>query len=342
MSRFSRADQSYLSRWWWTIDRPMLFMILSLAMIGLLLVATASPPVAEHLGLGSFHFFTRHAILLVPSIIGMIIASLMPPRMLWRISSLLFVLTLSAMVLVLISGDEVKGARRWMYIAGFSLQPSEFIKPLFAIVAAWFMAMHKTQGGIGGIAAAAGFYALTIALLMMQPDFGMSFVLTFIWCAQIFIAGLPLRYVAMLGGFLTACSGLVYLTFDHVRSRIDRFLSPETGDTFQIERSLRAFQEGGFMGKGPGQGTVKLSLPDAHADFVFSVAGEEMGALMALVIIVLFAVLLQRGFKRLGSQNDIFCVLAAGGILTMIGVQAFIHMGSALSVLPAKGMTLPF
>ena len=341
MSFLSRTDKSVLGQWWWTVDKPVLAAILSLTVMGIVMIATASPPVAEHLGIDPFHFLKRHVILLIPAMGVMFGVSLLEPRQVWRLSSLAFLGAIAAMVLVLLFGMEIKGARRWIHIAGFSLQPSEFIKPAFAIVAAWFMAQHKKSERMGGMIVAVGLYGLSVTLLMMQPDFGMTFVVTSMFCVQIFMAGLPLRYVVILGGFLLVAVAVVYMSFGHVQSRIDRFLNPESGDNYQVEQSLEAFRQGGLVGKGPGQGTVKLRLPDAHADFIFSVAGEEMGFIVVLIIMGLFAFIVVRGFGQLMEQDDIFSVLAAGGILTMVGVQAFIHMGSALNILPAKGMTLP-
>ncbi len=346
MSLFSRTDQSILARWWWTVDRPLLACFGVLMLFGLVLVATASPPVAEHLGLGSYHFLIRHVIILVPTVCIMFAMSLMSPRMIWRLASLVFLGSLVAMVLVLMFGAEIKGAQRWLHIFGFSLQPSEFVKPAFAICAAWFMAKQKekldSQKPLRGNLIAAALYFVTIALVLMQPDLGMTLVITCIWGAQMVIAGLPIRYLIGLGG--VGVSGLIiaYFAFDHVRSRFDRFFNPEAGDNYQVRQSLEAFQNGGVFGAGPGQGTVKLNLPDAHADFIFSVAGEELGLVFVLILIALFGFIVLRGFSRLMESQDLFAVLAVGGLLTMFGLQALVHMGSSLNILPAKGMTLPF
>jgi cell division protein FtsW len=338
---FSRTDKSALGTWWWTVDRRLLAACLTLAVIGVVMIATASPPVAEHLKLDSFHFLKRHVMLLVPAMFIMIGVSVLSPRQVWRLSSLLFVGGIIAMIVVLFIGIEIKGARRWLHLPGFSLQPSEFIKPAFAIVAAWFMAQSKKSDRKAGIFIAVVLFGLSAALLMMQPDFGMTFVLTIMFCMQIFMAGLPLRYVVILGGFLMVAVVVVYMSFGHVQSRVDRFLNPDSGDNYQVEQSLESFRQGGLIGKGPGQGTVKMRLPDAHADFIFSVVGEEMGFVVVLAVMGVFAFILIRGFGKLMEEDDIFNVLAAGSLLTMIGVQAFIHMGSALNILPAKGMTLP-
>lgn len=360
---FSRTDQSFLGSWWWTVDRAMLACVMILALFGVVIVSTASPPVAQHLALDDYHFLKRHVFLLIPSLLMMLGISMLSPRSIWRLSSLILLGGMFAMVLVLFFGDEVKGARRWLPFLGFSLQPSEIVKPAFAIVAAWLIALQKNAGQKIGVAGKikkskwdilrsndnfAGYhytiaiYFVLISLLLMQPDLGMTVVLTCVFAAQIFIAGLRFRYLAAL--MAVGAGGLVsaYFSFHHVRSRIDRFLYPESGDNYQVERALEAFKHGGFWGTGPGQGTEKLSLPDAHADFSFSVVGEEMGLIFVMLLIGIFLYILLRGFNRLMEAGDLFPVLAVGGLLTMFGLQALIHMGSAVNILPAKGMTLPF
>jgi len=342
MKLFSRTDKSFLGQWWWTVDRPMLGALLVLVVFGIVMVTTASPPVAEHLGLGQYHFLKRHLMLLVPAL-GMLVAvSMLERRQIWRLATLLFAGSIVALVVVLITGMEIKGAQRWIHLFGFSLQPSEFIKPAFTIVAAWLMAQQKEKESFPGNRVSAGLYCLMITLLLLQPDLGMTFVVTGIWAAQIFLAGFPFRL--LIAFVLVVAVGLVmaYFTFDHVQSRIDRFLDPTSGDNYQVSKSLEAFENGGLFGTGPGQGTVKLDLPDAHADFIFAVAGEEMGLLAVLILMAVFSFILLRGFNRLMACDDMFTVLAVGGLLTMFGLQAMVHMGSSLHLLPAKGMTLPF
>lgn len=346
MSLFSRTDKSMLGDWWWTVDRGMLVAFLVLMVFGVVLVATASPPVAERIGLDSFYFLKRHIIMLVPALGILIGVSMLGRQEIWRLSSLVFAGAIVALVMVLVTGMEIKGAQRWVHVMGFSLQPSEFAKPAFLIVAAWLMALQKTPNKAGeklpGNLIAAGLYFLVISLFLLQPDLGMTVIVTASWAAQIFLAGLPFRWLIAFGFTGIAAMVAVYFTFDHVRSRIDRFLDPASGDNFQIDQSLEAFRNGGLFGAGPGQGSVKLGLPDAHADFIFSVLGEEFGLFFVLIIMIIFAFILLRGYNRLMDHNDMFIVLAAGGLLTMFGLQAIVHMGSAMNVLPAKGMTLPF
>lgn len=359
---FSRTDRSFLGSWWWTVDRSLLGCVLLLAAMGVALVSTASPSVAQTIHVDDYHFLFRHILFLAPSLILMIVLSMLSPRYIWRFASVVFMGGILAMVLVLFTGEEVKGAKRWLSIAGFSLQPSEFVKPAYAVVAAWLIALQKTSGqrigtfksdlsraasyqekdNFPGYNVAIFFYFIAIVLLLMQPDLGMTVVITCVAATQVFLAGLRFRYVAGLfglGGMGLLCA---YFGFHHVRSRIDRFLNPEHGDNYQVERSLDAIRNGGFLGKGIGQGTEKVVLPDAHADFIFSVMVEEMGVLFALVLVGMFLFIMMRGFSRLSENGDMFSVLAVGGLLTMFGLQALIHMGSAINILPAKGMTLPF
>ncbi len=341
MTLFTRTDKSFLGEWWWTVDKRMLVAIGLLVMFGIAMVSTASPQVAEHLKLSPYHFLIRHMVFLVPAIGIFGAVSLMSNRMIWRLGTIAFVGAIICMILVLAVGVEIKGARRWIRVLGFSLQPSEFIKPAFLIVSAWLMSLQKTSDNFHGNIYAAALYFLTIALLLLQPDLGMTIVVTFCWGVQIFLAGMRFRLLIVLG--LLGVGGLftAYHVFPHVQSRIDRFIDPQSGDNYQVEKSIEAFQNGGLMGTGPGQGTVKLGLPDSHADFIYAVAGEEMGLFFALIILAIYGYILIRGYARLMDQNNMFAILAGGGVLTMFGMQAMIHMGSALNLLPAKGMTLP-
>ncbi len=342
MMRMTRADRSLLGDWWWTVDRGMLIAVGIMMAIGVMLVAAASPAVAIRIGLEANHFVIRHIIMLALSTIAMMIVSLLTPRMIWRMATIGLIGGLLMMMVIPFIGMEIKGAQRWLHIFGLSIQPSEFVKPAFAIVAAWLLWQQKEKPNFSGNIFAAGLYCCVVALLLLQPDLGMTIVVTCMFVAQVCVAGLRLRYLVLAG--LIGAIGIVlaYYSFDHVQSRIDRYLNPESGNTYQIDQSLAAFKNGGFIGTGPGQGKVKQNLPDSHADFIFAVAGEELGFLFTLPIIALFLFILLRGFDNLVAADNLFVVLACTGLLTMFGLQAIVHMGSAMHVLPAKGMTLPF
>ncbi len=339
---FSRTDRSVLGRWWWTVDRPMLAALIALMVLGIMLVTTASPPVAQRIGVGEFHFVIRHIIFLIPALTLLLGLSLCSPKMIWRLATVVLGLSILGLILVLLTGTEVKGAQRWISLFGFSLQPSEFMKPSFAVMSAWFLSRSREQPGFPGQMIATGLFGVIVLLLVMQPDIGMTVVTAAIFGAQICLAGFPLWIIFGLIGMAGAAMFGAYMFLPHFQSRMDRFLDPASGDNYQVSKSLEAFRQGGLMGKGPGQGEVKLSIPDAHADFIYSVAAEEMGMWFAIIILGIYAFIIWRGLQRLTENDNLFAILATGGILTMFGLQSVIHMGSSVSILPAKGMTLPF
>jgi len=339
---FSRADTSILSRWWWTVDHLLLAAVLSLVATGALLAMAASPAVANRIGLADSYFFVRHLALIVPALALMLATSLLSPAGVRRAALAALALSVILLVATLAIGVEIKGARRWIYLAGFSLQASEFAKPSFAVVCAWLFAERVRDDRLPGRLLATILFAMVLGLIVLQPDLGQAVVLTAVWMAQFFLAGLSLWLVGFL--VVSGAGGLVaaYLFLPHVTSRIDRFLDPSSGDSYQITKSLEAFLHGGLFGRGPGEGAVKNQLPDAHSDFVFAVLGEEFGALAAIGVAVLFAVVVLRGFSRAFAERDLFVLLAVAGLLVQFGVQALINMGSTLHLLPTKGMTLPF
>jgi cell division protein FtsW len=339
---FARTDTSIVGRWWWTVDRLSLAALCAIIGIGCLLILAASPAVATRIGLDYFYFVKRQLILVPPTIVIMLAVSMLDPVGVRRVALLGFVGTIGLLLLVPVMGAEIKGARRWINIAGFSLQPSEFLKPTFAVVAAWLFARARNQGTILAFLPPIGLWAACAALLLAQPDLGQTVVLSAIWFTQFFLAGLPVILMGI--GAVLGAVGLVvaYHTFPHVTSRIDRFLDKDSGDTFQVDRSLEAFFKGGLFGKGPGEGRVKQVIPDVHADFIYAVAGEEFGILACMLILVLFAFVVLRGFTKAMSQTNLFAMLAIVGLFTQFGLQAAIHMASTLHLMPTKGMTLPF
>tara|TARA_R110002110_G_scaffold85816_1_gene223390 strand:+ start:144176 stop:145300 length:1125 start_codon:yes stop_codon:yes gene_type:complete len=342
MTPFTRADTSILGQWWWTVDRWSLAAIAALMAFGALLAAASSPAVAERIGLDEFYFIKRHFMLL-PVAIAMILAvSAMTPTQVRRMAVIAFLGCIVLLTATLLLGIEIKGARRWLSIAGFSLQATEFVKPMFAVVAAWLFSEAAHDPRFPGRLICTGLFATVIALVIAQPDLGQAVVITGVWMAQFFLAGLAMWLVA--GLIILGVSGLIgtYFMLPHVASRIDRFIDPKSGDTYQIERSIEAFSSGGLFGRGPGEGQVKQVLPDAHADFVFAVAGEELGLFVALFIVTLFAFIVLRGMTRAMSEQNLFIMLAVSGLLVQFGLQALINMGSSLQLIPTKGMTLPF
>lgn len=342
-----RTDQSVLGHWWWTVDRVMLGCFLLLIAAGLILVPAASPAVARTLGIADeLLFIKRHLIYLIPTLAALFGVSLLNLSNARRLAFLVLIGSLILSVLVLYLGSEVKGAQRWIRILGFSVQPSEFIKPALAVTAAWFFARQIESRADGvdfpGNLIALGFYGAAAGLIIAQPDFGTTVLISIIFFGQFFLAGLPIRWIFTLSVLGLAAVMLAYLTLPHVTSRVDRFLYPESGDTYQVDNAIQAFGNGGILGTGPGHGTIKYNLPDAHSDFIFAVAGEEMGLVACLLLLGIYALITLHGFRRLAGETDLFVFLAISGLLILLGMQALIHMGSALHLLPAKGMTLPF
>lgn len=342
MMQFARNDTSILGNWWWTVDRWLLGAVVLLGALGLLLTTTASPPVAERINVESFHFVKKQAVMLGPALITILGVSLLNLKQIRRLALMVFLGAVVLMVAAILFGAEIKGATRWISIAGLTVQPSEFAKPAFAVLAGWILAARRMGEDVPGYAISAALCALVVGLLALQPDIGQAFVVCSIWFTQLFIAGLSMSFVifAVLGGLASLVAA--YYVFPHVAIRIDRFLDPEAHDSYQIDKALEAFQSGGIMGRGPGEGVVKQSLPDGHADFIFAVAGEEFGLFACMFIVALFVFVVVRGFSRLLQDNDMFVVLAATGLIVQFALQALVNMASTLSLIPTKGMTLPF
>ncbi|MSO98240.1 MAG: putative lipid II flippase FtsW [Rhodospirillaceae bacterium] len=338
----ARTDISTVGRWWWTVDKWILAATTILIGIGIILNFAAGPPAAERIGAETFHFVRRQMVFLPLTIMVIFGISLMAPVQVRRFAVIGFAITLLLMLATLAVGIEVKGAKRWIYLAGMSLQPSEFIKPFFAVVAAWMFAEHRLREDFPGNIISVGLLFSVVAVLLSQPDVGMTLVVCAVWCAQFFMAGLPIFWVILI---VVAGLGAIvgaYFTFPHVASRVDRFLDPASGDNYQITQAMRAFQQGGLFGRGPGEGRVKEALPDAHTDFIFAVAGEEFGVFLCLLLVALFAFLVVRALLKVMREENLFVLLAVGGLAVQFGLQAIINMASSLHMMPTKGMTLPF
>ncbi|NBX74382.1 MAG: cell division protein FtsW [Alphaproteobacteria bacterium] len=343
MNRLARYDQSPLGRWWWTVDRWTLALLTVLIGLGLMLVQASTPAIAAARDLPNYHFIKNQLMVLLPGLLLLLGVSMTSPRSIRIIALFGFLASLLMLIAVIFWGQEVKGATRWLVVPLLgTFQPSEVMKPFFIVTAAWLFARHTRHMGFPALETNIIFAVITALLLLAQPDVGMTMLVMVVWFGQFTLAGLPLILLS-LAAVLGAAGVLVaYHIFPHVASRIDRFIDPASGDTYQVDRALEAFSAGGLWGKGPGEGTVKMHLPDAHADFVFAVAGEELGLFWCLVIVAIYVAIIARGLWRLRGEKSLFITLAVGGLLAQFGVQALINMASALHLGPTKGMTLPF
>ena len=340
--RLTRADRSLLADWWFTVDRPLLGVLLVLIGAGCILSLGASPAVAVKKGLAPFYFAERHFVFAGLGLAVMLAVSTLTPRQVRRLALALALVSLLLMVWIPLFGPEIKGARRWVYLAGYSLQPSELGKPALVVLLAWLFAEAAKRNDVPALPLAIALGVAFAGLLVIQPDVGQTLLIATVWGALFLLSGQPLRWAAVLLPLGAAGFGAAYLVFEHVRRRVDRFLDPTSGDNYQIERAIQSFSEGGLMGRGPGEGTIKSVLPDAHTDFIFAVIGEEYGVLACLALLALFLGLFHRAFARAWREPDDFVRLAVIGLALLLVLQALINMGVNVGLLPAKGMTLPF
>jgi cell division protein FtsW len=338
----SRAERTPFSDWWWTVDRWLLAALFGLMLVGVVLSLAASPPVAARLGLEPFYFVTRHILYLIPAIAVLLVTSLLSPRAVRRIALVAFFVSLVLVAMTLVYGAEVKGARRWIVILGVNIQPSEFLKPAFVILIAWLFGESAKRPEMPANTIALLLLGTVVTALVLQPDFGQTMLVALVWGALFFLAGMRVIWVVGLGA--TAAVGLTgaYFTVPHVSRRIQRFLDPSSGDTFNVDQAVESFQRGGWFGRGPGEGTVKRILPESHTDFVFAVAAEEFGIALCLVLLALFAFIVLRALTHALRSEEPFQRFAVAGLAILFGLQSAINMAVNVHLVPAKGMTLPF
>ncbi len=341
MIAFSRADNTPIARWWLTVDRWTLGALCFLVGCGYIMVLAASPAVAERIHASRELFIFKQLVFLAISMGIVVGVSMLPPRMVRQLALLGCGLALLATAATMVIGVETKGAARWISIAGNRIQPSEFLKPCFAMTTAWLLARQRIKPGFHGTMIALALFLTIVVILKRQPDVGMMAVIGAVFMIQLFVSGLNLLWVA-LGLSLAGGGGVaLYTLLPHVRRRFDQFMYGKGGN-YQIDRVMEAFANGGLFGKGAGEGRVKDTIPDVHADVVFAVVGEEFGMIVCLLLVGVFAFVVLRGLLRLTREQDLFVVLAGTGLVAGFGLQAMINLFSTLGMMPTKGMTLPF
>ena len=338
-----RDGEPILPKWWRTLDKWSMSCILLLFAIGLLLGLAASPPLAAKNGFEPFHYVQRQAVFGFLALVAMFVTSMMSPVLVRRLAVIGFLIAFVALALLPFFGTDFgKGAVRWYRLGFASVQPSEFLKPGFIVVAAWMMAASADLNGPPGKSWSFGLCITLVLMLALQPDFGQACLVLFGWGVMYFVAGAPMILLVGMAGLVIFAGTIAYSNSEHFARRIDGFLSADIDPTTQLGYATNAIQEGGFLGVGVGEGQVKWSLPDAHTDFIIAVAAEEYGLVLVLVIIALYASVVVRSLSRLIRERDPFIRLAGTGLACTLGVQAMINMGVAVRLLPAKGMTLPF
>jgi cell division protein FtsW len=340
---FSRADRTPVGVWWWTVDRWMLGVVAILIAFGVAMSFASSPAAAARMNIGDpFHFAVRQCVFGAGAAVILLGVSMLEVKGIRRAAFFIWLIAIAVMIALPFLGHNAKGATRWIQIAGFTFQPSEFMKPALIILVAWMFAEGQKGQGVPGVSIAFGLYFISVALLLIQPDVGQTVLITVAFGAAFWMAGVPLSWVMLLGGVAIAGLSSTYFLFPHVASRVDRFLSPDKADTHQVDRAAEAISAGGFFGRGPGEGVMKRHVPDLHTDFIYSVAAEEYGLVFSLLLISLFAFVVIRGLYRAMKLTDPFEQVAAAGLFVLVGQQAFINVAVNLNMIPTKGMTLPF
>lgn len=339
---FSRADRSRLAEWWFTVDRQLLVLILTLVGVGLLLSVAASPAIAMKRGFPTYHFVIRQFVFAGLGVCVMLAISFLSPGNIRRLALAMFIASLAGLVAVLAIGTEINGAKRWLRILGQTIQPSEFMKPAFIVMTAWLFAQTKHRPDMPALTLACASFVLVAGLIVSEPDIGQTTLIVTVWGVLYILSGQPWLGVAGLGALAAVGGRMAYEYRPYFKARVDRYFSGTTGDNSQVDRAMQAFMEGGFWGRGPGEGRIKIVLPDAHTDFIFAVVAEEYGIIACLFLLALFGAIAAKAIARAANDADLGNRLATIGLALVFSIQALINMGVNAGLLPAKGMTLPF
>lgn len=349
MLRISRTNTGPVGEWWFTVDRYMLFGIIFLGLSGLFFSLAVSPVEAGHLKANQYYFLIKQSVFLLISVTLMITISILPKEFTRKISLILFIFSLLGVLLTLIIGLSSGGASRWISVFGIiTIQPSEFLKPCLIILSAWFFARSKEEQNIKYSLVPGLLFILVATLLMLQPDLGQTILLFITILCLVFVQGFPWLIIAPAGLVSMISIIFFYFNFPHFASRLDSWIEIWFGGgaanskLTQTQAAIDAIENGQIFGKGIGESWVKYHLPDAYTDFVFAAIAEESGLIVTISLMILYLILIMRGLIRSMNQNNFFNQLASSGLIILFGLQALIHIAVNLSLIPAKGMTLPF
>ena len=349
MLRISRTNTGPVGEWWFTVDRYMLFGIIFLGLSGLFFSLAVSPVEAGHLKANQYYFLIKQSVFLLISVTLMITISILPKEFTRKISLILFIFSLLGVLLTLIIGLSSGGASRWISVFGIiTIQPSEFLKPCLIILSAWFFARSKEEQNSKYSLIPGLLFILVATLLMLQPDLGQTILLFITILCLVFVQGFPWLIIAPAGLVSMISIIFFYFNFPHFASRLDSWIEIWFGGgaanskLTQTQAAIDAIENGQIFGKGIGESWVKYHLPDAYTDFVFAAIAEESGLIVTISLMILYLILIMRGLIRSMNQNNFFNQLASSGLIILFGLQALIHIAVNLSLIPAKGMTLPF
>ncbi|MFP3920558.1 MAG: FtsW/RodA/SpoVE family cell cycle protein [Dichotomicrobium sp.] len=340
--RLSRAERSLLSDWWFSIDHRLLAAVLLLMLAGLVISFGAGPAAADRLGLADFYFVERHAVFLLSALAVLVPVSMLGPRGVRRLALVLSIAGLALMIAALAQGIERNGAVRWVHFAGLAFQPSEIVKPGFVVISAWLLSEGARRRDVPATEMAVALLLVFAGLLALQPDIGQTALIAVVWAGMFLAAGYPLRWMLAIAAAGMAGLAAAYWTIPHATERIDAFMGWGSAVGDQTAIALSAFSEGGWFGRGPGEGVLKTRLPDAHNDYIFAVIAEELGIAACLALVAVYGYITMRAGAAALRQQSPFIRVALSGLAMLFGFQALINMAVNVNLLPAKGMTLPF
>lgn len=339
--KFDRRNLNFLKKWWIDIDKINFLVIIAIMLVGLMMTVGSSPAIAKKLNLEKFFFLKKQLVFASIAIILMISISFLDEQKIKLLSIAGLAITIGLLILVLLFGSEAKGAKRWISILGFTLQPSEFTKTFFLVCNAYILQKFNNEKLIIKYGVSFALFLSIVCLLLLQPDFGMTLMIAALWSLQLFMYDLPIFFIVGIGIVGAIGAVCAYVAFPHVEDRINKFL--DSGEkNYQVERSIDAFINGSFTGTGPGNGVVKKFIPDAHTDFIFAVIGEEYGIITCAAIIIALLYLITRIVRRALDEEDMFIYLSLCGLMLQFTLQSIVNIGVSLRLLPTKGMTLPF
>ncbi len=336
-----RSSDKFLVKWWWQNDKTILLSFFLIVFLGIILVITASPFVAIRIGIEPFYFIKNHLLYLSISIFIVFIISILDKRKLILFIFFGFIISAVSVLLVILIGDEIKGAKRWIYIFGVSIQPSEFMKVFFPafLALAWKKMELLKKDRISMYLIISLIYSIVVSFLLLQPDVGMTILISLVFIGIIFITGIRYLWVLIVSFICSIISVVAYFIFPHVNYRINTFLFEEK--SYQASKALDAIAGGKLFGRGAGQGIVKQYLPDSHTDFIFTVGTEEFGIIFSIFLILIYLSMIYRIFYLIQKQQNSFNIMALSGSMLVLGVQTIIHIASNINLIPTKGMTLP-
>ena len=346
---FSRENTGLIAKWWRNVDKQILFLFIFLLLLGLFFSFSSTTSVmSEKMNKQTYFFFIKHLIFVCGSLFLIFLISIQEKKKLINVLGYLFFVSIILLFLTLIFGVEIKGSKRWL---DFGLlprfQPIEFLKPLFIIFVAKLISSDKNDH----LMYRKYIYSfltllLVITILINQPDLGQTFLLTLSWITMIFVSGFNMLVLTILGLVFAATIALLIFflpdKFGYIFFRIKTFFDPKTGDNFQSQKALEAIKQGGLTGQGMGEGILKDKVPEAHTDYVIAVISEEFGAILVLFIVIMFLFIGYKVLNKVFLGNDEFLKLVLVGLVSLLIIQTFIHLGVNTRLFPTTGMTLPF